>query len=181
MSRCTGGQREGNDRSLANKTGTYKIRDKPFKNIQKASDKTGIHRQGIAWVCHGKRNHAGGFVWKFDEDENNRRDDKCRLVRICFDSLLKDGYNKNDLITGEKRIPEISYNDEKYTPDIYIPSENKAFGIVSLSEYELNKERCDLIWLSASEKFDFGVYIYEEKNLKEYRHYFEKCILCFSE
>jgi hypothetical protein len=36
-----------------------------FFGIKEASRNTGVHRNGISMVCLGKRNNAGGFIWKY--------------------------------------------------------------------------------------------------------------------
>ena len=33
--------------------------------LMEAQRKTGINNSNISMVCRGKRNHAGGFIWRF--------------------------------------------------------------------------------------------------------------------
>jgi len=40
-----------------------------FNSIKEAQEKTGIATSSIGRCCHGKRPHAGGYIWKFSIDD----------------------------------------------------------------------------------------------------------------
>ena len=41
-----------------------------MQNTVKASLKTGVHYNSIMRCCRKERNKAGGFIWRYYEDEN---------------------------------------------------------------------------------------------------------------
>lgn len=39
-----------------------------YRSISDARRITGISKASICWCCKGKRNHAGGFIWKYGKE-----------------------------------------------------------------------------------------------------------------
>ena len=42
-----------------------------FNSVKDASLKTGCNPKRVPSVCRGKRNQTGGFIWKYENDEDN--------------------------------------------------------------------------------------------------------------
>ena len=105
---------------------------------------------------------------------------------ICIDKLIEQGYDEDDIVVGVTKVPVISYfydgKNRKYFPDIYIKSTKTLIEVKSTYTCNIDLERNEAKWLSASDEYNFEVYIYNgKKELTEYRHYLPKCILCFCE
>lgn len=74
---------------------------KEFLSIAEAEKKTGIQSSSISAVCSGKRYNAGGFIWRYKEDNFDKfpieQPNKCILQYDWYGNLLKKWKNSKEL------------------------------------------------------------------------------------
>jgi hypothetical protein len=70
-----------------------------FISISQAEAATGVNRSGIHHACTGKRQHAGGFRWRFKDTIRTAADD---LPVLQFNSIggLLNEYDNVDMAAG---------------------------------------------------------------------------------
>lgn len=140
-----------------------------FNSVKEAMETTGISDSKICMVCKGKRNHTGGYFWKYTEFEYEKIDKPIGKVVIDYPNYIVTKDGKIYSISHKKYISQRDnagyqyitlYNNTGISKDfslhylvatLYIANPNN-FPMVNHKNHNRNDNRIEnLEWVTYSE------------------------------